>query len=189
MTNKNAAWMLITVLLASRLGAAVGEEDARPPRTQPEAEEAVSAVEDRKAEELAERFKVSRKEVLDMRKSRMGWGEINHALAIARKSGKPLAEILSLRESGLGWGEIAKKYGFKLGEAAGKGKEKERTEPEPFRPQWKHSGHGKERDLRDAPNKAEREPRGSPNRVARGPRDEGRQDKTEHGWGRGGVRR
>jgi hypothetical protein len=69
-----------------------------------------------KAAELSARYKVTEKEVTDLRDKKMGWGEIDHALAISQKSGKPLSEIMAMRDSGMGWGKIAQKEGVKLGE-------------------------------------------------------------------------
>lgn len=77
---------------------------------------------------LAAKFNVSEADIRAMRSDGkgMGWGEIGHALAIAQKSGQPLADILKLRESKMGWGEIAKKYNLKLGEITGKAKDIEK---------------------------------------------------------------
>ena len=77
---------------------------------------------------LAKEFKLTEKTISDMRKSKMGWGEVEGALAIAKAISEKatadnpltieaaLTEILAARESGMGWGNIAQKYGFKLGE-------------------------------------------------------------------------
>jgi hypothetical protein len=75
-----------------------------------------AAAADKKPAELAKKYNVTEKEVADLRAKKLGWGEIDNALAISRKSGKPLSEIMAMRDSGMGWGQIAKKEGFTLGE-------------------------------------------------------------------------
>ena len=88
----------------------------------------------KKAGELASRYKVEEKDIRDLRDKGMGWGEVDNALAIAERSGKPLSEIMKLRESGMGWGKIARQYGFSLGEVkrsdrADKAMRAERADP------------------------------------------------------------
>jgi hypothetical protein len=76
-------------------------------------------------EKLAAEFGVTQQAVYDLRAGGLGWGEVRHALAIARRADKPVSEVLKLRDSGMGWGKIARHYGFTLGEAGrkeGKGK-------------------------------------------------------------------
>lgn len=43
----------------------------------------------------------------------LGFGEISIALALAEKSGKSVNDILAMRQSGTGWGEVARKLGLK----------------------------------------------------------------------------
>jgi hypothetical protein len=69
---------------------------------------------------------------IDPATGKMGWGNVNHALALAEASLREkgvanptpeqlkteLSSILSERAGGKGWGEIAHARGFKLGEIA-----------------------------------------------------------------------
>lgn len=71
----------------------------------------------KQGEKLAAQFGVTQQEVFDLRAKGLGWGEVRHALAIARKADVPVADVLKLRDSGMGWGKISQNYGFKLGEA------------------------------------------------------------------------
>lgn len=102
---------------------------------------------DRPAARLAEEFDVGEATVQELRAKGLGWGEVRHALAISRRSGQPVEEVMKLRDSGLGWGEIAKRYGFKLGEAARPAKPPE-TEEGGVRDAVgdKSRGRGKERE-------------------------------------------
>ena len=43
----------------------------------------------------------------------LGFGEISIALALAEKSGKSVNDILAMRQSGTGWGELARNLGLK----------------------------------------------------------------------------
>lgn len=103
--------------------------DAPPKDEPPRQEKPHDAVKGREKQvaRLAEEFGVTQDEVRELRAKGMGWGEVRHAFAISRRSGQPVAEILKQRDSGMGWGAIADKYGFKLGDVAGKGKD--RSEP------------------------------------------------------------
>lgn len=117
---KNAKLLGMLVLASLPLSAvakkdAVPEKGTPPPATRPSAS---------KVDELAAKYKVPAAEVQGLRDKGLGWGEINNALAIARKAGQPVSAIMALRDSGMGWGLIAQKYGFKLGDAVGKGRER-----------------------------------------------------------------
>ncbi|MBI5241336.1 MAG: hypothetical protein HY926_12760 [Elusimicrobia bacterium] len=79
------------------------------------------AAEPKEAGKLASEFGVPAAQVTDLRSQGLGWGEIRNALAISAKAGVPVADVLKLRDSKMGWGAIARKYGFTLGAALGKG--------------------------------------------------------------------
>lgn len=111
----------VWVLTAALLGAAPRAVEAVKivKKERPAGEKAESErPRDRPAARLAEEFGVGEAAVLELRAKGLGWGEVRHALTISRRSGQPVEEVLKLRDSGLGWGEIAKRYGFKLGEAS-----------------------------------------------------------------------
>ena len=50
-----------------------------------------------------------------MHQSGLGFGEIARVYMMAQSSGKTVAELLAMRESGMGWGQIMKELGFKPG--------------------------------------------------------------------------
>lgn len=103
------SFLFVTLLLAAAPYARAADET-------PAAEAESPAERDRKASAFAEKYKVESKDVQALRDKGLGWGEVDHALAISEKSGKPTSEILKLRDSGMGWGKIAQEYGFKLGD-------------------------------------------------------------------------
>lgn len=121
-------WMLPALLamgLAPTLGLADDEavkpppdqpKQETPPKPEPPAQENRGA--QKQVDKLTAEFGVSAKEVAGLRAKGLGWGEVRHALAIARKSGQPVSEVMKLRDSGMGWGEIAQHYGFKLGDVS-----------------------------------------------------------------------
>ena len=47
--------------------------------------------------------------------SRLGYGGLYIANAIASETGRPFEEIVTARQSGRGWGEIARQYNVKVG--------------------------------------------------------------------------
>src|SRR5690349_12145769 len=60
-----------------------------------------------KAQNIAAQYKVDPQMVMSLRTDKkLGWGEINHLLAISQKTGQTTDAILALRESGMGWGQI-----------------------------------------------------------------------------------
>lgn len=118
----------LTLLGLSLLAPAGAEEPAEEEAAARQAEETRT---DRRVRKLAEEYGVKKEDVLGLREKGMGWGEIRHALAISKRSEKPLAEIVALREEGLGWGQIARKHGFSLGEVSGKGRSREKLRDAP----------------------------------------------------------
>jgi len=52
---------------------------------------------------------------------KLGKGEMAIAQDLARRSGKSLDEIVAMRKTGLGWGQIAHKLGLQLGRVIGEG--------------------------------------------------------------------
>ena len=68
-------------------------------------------------EKYSERFGVDTETLADLRAERLGYGEISHALVLSEMTGKPLDEVVAMRESGKGWGQIADELGVKLREA------------------------------------------------------------------------
>ncbi|HVE14384.1 MAG TPA: hypothetical protein VNI01_13370 [Elusimicrobiota bacterium] len=71
----------------------------------------------RKANDIAARWGVTDKDVMDLRDKGMSWGDVDRTLAISHKSGKPTSEIVSLHQSGMSWNDVAKHYGFSLRDA------------------------------------------------------------------------
>ena len=115
-------WMLPLALAAAMPMTSVAEEKETDPKSPPAA---TTETPSPKVQELADKYKVPPADVQGLRDKKMGWGEIDKSLAISQKSGKPLPEVMKLRESGMGWGQIAQKYGFKLGDVVGKGKDRD----------------------------------------------------------------
>lgn len=64
-----------------------------------------------RALELAKRYQTTQAIVLELRREKLGWGEIEQALSLARRARCPVADIMALRRDGQGWGEIANRYG------------------------------------------------------------------------------
>ncbi len=52
---------------------------------------------------------------------KLGKGEMAIAQDLAKRSGKSLDEIVAMRKTGLGWGQIAHKLGLQLGSVVGEG--------------------------------------------------------------------
>jgi hypothetical protein len=75
---------------------------------------------------VAAKYGVSEKELAYLRGQGMGWGEIGRAVAIAQRSGQPLADVVDLRKSGLDWSQIARRFGFTVTEVAAEASEVER---------------------------------------------------------------
>jgi hypothetical protein len=75
---------------------------------------------------VASKYGVSQKELSVLREQGMGWSEIGHAVAIAKKSGQPLADVVDLRKSGLDWSQIARRFGFTVTDVAAEASEVER---------------------------------------------------------------
>ncbi|MDE2490744.1 MAG: hypothetical protein KGM24_07840 [Elusimicrobia bacterium] len=129
-----SAWRASVLLLAGLpLTLAAEPVSSSNEKAAPRAERRETPRADEKSESqvrrLAARYGVPAPQVEDLRRQKLGWGEINAALAIAKRSGQPLSAIMALHASGLGWGEIAQKYGFKLGDAVGRadGHDRSRT--------------------------------------------------------------
>ncbi|PYM07933.1 MAG: hypothetical protein DMD82_04200 [Candidatus Rokuibacteriota bacterium] len=57
--------------------------------------------------------KFTESDVQGLRKQGLGFGEISILLALASKSGKSVDDILKMRRSGEGWGELAHDLGLK----------------------------------------------------------------------------
>lgn len=157
-------WMLPLVLATAMPMTSVAEEKEADPKSPPPA--TTTETPSSKVQALADKYKVPPADVQGLRDKKMGWGEIDKALAISQKSGKPLPEVMKLRESGMGWGQIAQKYGFKLGDVAGKGDKGERGE------KGDRGEKGKDREER------------AKDRGASGHGDHGASDKG-HGGGKG----
>lgn len=102
----------IFVLLSSLVGPAAAqqttEQKAAPaPKTEQKAVE--------KAEKKAEPKPKAEKAGQDTGKKKFGKGEIKIAEDLAQKSGKTTDEILEMRKTGKGWGQIAQELGVKMG--------------------------------------------------------------------------
>lgn len=139
-----SAWMLPVLLAAALPLSAVADKDADPGKTSPPT---ASQEKEIPAQKLADKYQVPLSSVQGLRDKGLGWGEINNALAISRKSGQPLSEIMKLRESGMGWGQIARKYGFKLGDVIGRGHERGREKERGLdKDKDRDHGHDKDRD-------------------------------------------
>jgi hypothetical protein len=54
----------------------------------------------------------SKETVTSLRKQGWGYGEIVKALYLAQKSGKGVNEIVGMKASGMGWGQIVQKLGL-----------------------------------------------------------------------------
>lgn len=74
------------------------------------------AGQEKQVERLAAEHGVEAEEVRALREKGLGWGEVEHALSISRRSGRPVSEIMAQRESGMGWGRIAERSGVSLRE-------------------------------------------------------------------------
>lgn len=57
--------------------------------------------------------KFTESDVLALRRTGLGFGEISIVLALASQSGKSPSEILAMRKPGEGWGELARDLNFK----------------------------------------------------------------------------
>ncbi|MDE2040500.1 MAG: hypothetical protein KGO96_13300 [Elusimicrobia bacterium] len=117
--------MLLLAALAALLASSAaaeqtvkGDEDAAAPHAAATVNRGSAA----RVRRLASEFKVEPSQIEALRAQGLGWGGIRDALAISRKAGVPLSDVMTLRKSGLGWGEIARKYGFPLGQAVGRGR-------------------------------------------------------------------
>lgn len=120
-------YSMLAALLALGLGPVMAEDETPKPVPQPPPAETTPPQPPpdwknkgarKQGEKLAAQFGVTQQEVYDLRAKGLGWGEVRHALAIARKADVPVADVLKRRDSGMGWGKISQHYGFKLGEAA-----------------------------------------------------------------------
>lgn len=98
-------------------------------------------------EKYTERFGVDTETLADLRTQRLGYGEISHALVLSEMTEKPLDEVVAMRESGKGWGQIADEYGVKLREVRKEVKRERRSikrkltrqERRTLRRSWKES--------------------------------------------------
>ncbi|MBI4375397.1 MAG: hypothetical protein HY549_03005 [Elusimicrobia bacterium] len=68
--------------------------------------------------ELARNYNVQESEILNLRDKGWSWNEIGNALAISKRSGRPMQEVVNQRDSGVGWNQIASQYGFKFSEVS-----------------------------------------------------------------------
>jgi len=66
-------------------------------------------------EKYAERFGIDIETLADLRARRLGYGEITNALVLSEMTEKSLDEIVAMRDSDKGWGQIADELGVKLG--------------------------------------------------------------------------
>lgn len=90
-------------------------EKEQKPEIKTEKQEPTSPGEQKVISKLAKQFKVEEQIIINLRTLGYGYGEISHALVISQRTGVPIDQVISLRDSGMGWGQIAKKYDLKLG--------------------------------------------------------------------------
>ncbi|MEE9316335.1 MAG: hypothetical protein V3U97_04415 [bacterium] len=98
-------------------------------------------------EKYTERFGVDTETLADLRAQRLGYGEISNALVLSEMTEKPLDEVVAMRESGKGWGQIADECGVKLREVRKEVKRERRSikrkltrqERRTLRRSWKES--------------------------------------------------
>ncbi len=122
--------MLCLAALAALGAAGVRAEDSIKTVDPPKAEKSKTGTaadplapgQQKQVDKLAAEFDVAKEEIIGLRSKGFGWGEVRHALTLARRAGKPVGDILKMREAGLGWGAIARKEGVRLGpDRAGRG--------------------------------------------------------------------
>ena len=73
-----------------------------------------SPIETRRASLLSRRFRLPEAEVEDLRRRGLEWREVEHALAISERTGRPVSELLKRRQDGIPWGAIAVENGLRL---------------------------------------------------------------------------
>lgn len=95
---------------------------------------------------------VDRAVIDDLRSKGWGYGEIAMALYLARESGKSLQEIVRMRSSGMGWGQVVRELGLQPGtlgkaqkalrfcEQKMAGSERDRVKQKPGTRKWKKGG-------------------------------------------------
>lgn len=120
--NRVTRGLALLGLLAAPAFAATTDE----PRTDETKTHDEAKGQERMASRLAKEFATTEDEVKGLREQGLGWGEVRHALEISRRSGQPVSEVMKLRNNGMGWGQIARHYGFKLGDVAGRGRDDRR---------------------------------------------------------------
>lgn len=102
--------VLATLLSLSFIGMAFAQATPATPATPTK----------RAAEEKKEEGKAEKKGKKEKSKEKLGKGEMAIAEDLAKKSGKSVDEIVAMRKSGLGWGQIAHKLGVQPGSAGGR---------------------------------------------------------------------
>ena len=60
------------------------------------------------AEFIAQKFSLTVEQVMSVRETGLGWGEVFKVFSLTNASHKAPERIVELRQSGLGWGEVAK---------------------------------------------------------------------------------
>jgi hypothetical protein len=64
--------------------------------------------------ELAATYNAQPADIHGLRDKGWSWNEIGDALAVSKRSGRPLQEIVAQRDSGMSWNQISERYGFKF---------------------------------------------------------------------------
>lgn len=71
---------------------------------------------------MAQSYNVQEQDIRDLRDKGWSWNEIGSALAVSKRSGKPLPEVVADRDEGRSWPQIAEKNGFRFSEVSGEAK-------------------------------------------------------------------
>lgn len=71
---------------------------------------------------MASNYNVQEQDIKDLREKGWSWNEIGSALAVSKRSGKPLTEIVADRDAGQSWPQISEKNGFRFSEVSGEAK-------------------------------------------------------------------
>ena len=66
--------------------------------------------------ELAQSYEVQQSEIVSLRDKGWSWNDIATALAVGKRSGRPLQEVVAQKDSGMSWRQIADRNGFRLNE-------------------------------------------------------------------------
>lgn len=108
------AWGLLAALT---LPAGAGEPVPLWPAEGPVAPAREPQQEARRAAALAALYGTEPRTVGSLRGLGLGWVDVECAVAVSTRAGRPLVEVLDLRAAGMEWGDIAKSFGFMLGDA------------------------------------------------------------------------